>query len=191
MSWPAISIEHSLDNIPSVCCDNYQGGALAARALIDGGSKCPVVVGQAPVASRFPPQHRHQGFWDECERSGITSFNFTFQEKEILSGDFEINLIAYIKAHPMIDGIFATSDVIAAKIFVALWENGIASPKDVQVVGFDGIDISEYLKITTISQPIQHMGEVSVDLLLKRIEGQPVPDHTVLPVSLIKRNSTY
>lgn len=43
---------------------------------------------------------------------------------------------------------------------------------------------------STISQPIQEMGECAVEMLIKKIEGKIAPEKLTLPVKLIQRSST-
>ena len=91
--------------------------------------------------------------------------------------------------HPGIDGIFATGDVLAACIIYILRQSHHNSI-NVRIIGFNGIDISEYLDISTIAQPIQQMGELAVEVLIKRMENALMPERSILPTLLIRRSST-
>jgi LacI family transcriptional regulator len=66
-------------------------------------------------------------------------------------------------------------------------------PEDVSVVGFDDIQSAAYHNpsLTTIRQPLQHMGAVAARILLQRIRGQEAYQDTVpiLP-ELVIREST-
>ena len=57
-------------------------------------------------------------------------------------------------------------------------------------MGYDGLEISELLDITTVSQPIYEMGECAVELLVKKINGKLVQERSILPVKLVERGST-
>ncbi len=186
---PMVSIERTIDHVPSVSCDNYRGGILAAQTLISGGSKHPVLFGNR-VAKYMPARLRYKGFRDECQRVGVEFHEYLIDEEDLFASNFRKNIDDLLRDHPDIDAIFATSDVLAARAYVQFLDNNRTAPNDFQVVGFDGIDISDYFNITTIAQPIRQMGEFSVEMLLKRIEGQMVPEQSILPVSLITRNST-
>ena len=61
------------------------------------------------------------------------------------------------------DGIFASSDLIAS----------LTTPT-----------------ISTIHQPIKEMAEATIDLLINAAEGKTVAKRTLLPVSLVEREST-
>lgn len=91
-----------------------------------------------------------------------------------------------------IDGILASSDVIASQVLQCAAAEGIRVPEDLAVVGFDDtlIATTTIPNLTTIHQPIREMAQAAVQLLISATEGRVVPTRTVLPVSLIVRGST-
>lgn len=186
---PMVSIERTIENVPSVCCDNYHGGVIAAQTLINGGSKHPLIFSNT-VVDYMPARLRYLGFHDECKRSGIQSYEFLIDKEDLFAESFHKNLEKLIKKYPDVDGIFATSDVLAARALLSFLDRGRSAPDDFQIVGFDGIDTSDYFNITTIAQPIKQMGEFSVEMLIKRIDGKMVPNQSILPVTLINRRTT-
>ncbi len=89
--------------------------------------------------------------------------------------------------------IFAVSDELAIGAIRALYEAGLAVPGDVSVVGFDDIDISEYLTpaITTIRQPIQEMGGKTAEIMSDLIAGTKQNEgSTVFGFELVLRESS-
>lgn len=72
-----------------------------------------------------------------------------------------------------ITAVFVTSDIMAIGAGKAILSRGFKIPEDISVVGFDGIDYSLYFhpSITTIMQPVEAMGEKSIDLLLDLINN--------------------
>jgi len=186
---PMISIERTVENIPSVCCDNYMGGVLAAQTLIKGGCKHPLLFGNT-VVEYMPAKLRHLGFHDECKRQGVESYEFLLDREDLFAENFHRNLDKLIRKFPDVDGIFATSDVLAVRALKSLQDRGRSAPDDFQIVGFDGIDTSDYFNITTIAQPIKQMGEFSVEMLIKRINGKMIPNQSILPVTLLSRRTT-
>lgn len=186
---PMVSIERTIENLPSVSCDNYQGGVLAAQILINGGCNHPLVFGNK-TGEYFPARFRYQGFRDECQRCGVEYREYLLDEDDLFAESFARNMNVIIDENRTLDGIFATSDVLAARAYMNFLDKGLSTPKDFQLIGFDGIDISDYFNISTIAQPIKQMGEFSLEILLKRISGQIVPNQSILPVLPIKRGST-
>ena len=65
-------------------------------------------------------------------------------------------------------------------------------PADVAVVSCDDIPFAEFLTppLTTVRVPLAETGRQAVELLLRSIAGEPVPEKTpLLPVELIVRSS--
>ncbi len=90
------------------------------------------------------------------------------------------------------NAIFAINDEIAIGLYRGIEEAGLKIPEDISVVGYDDIDLSEYIypKLTTIHQPAFEMGTNAAQMIIKRIENQNQPIQRIsLPVSLVERNS--
>lgn len=69
---------------------------------------------------------------------------------------------------------------------------GLRVPADVAVVSCDDIPFAEFLTppLTTVRLPLAETGRQAVELLLRSIAGEPVPEKTpLLPVELIVRGS--
>ncbi|WP_099203774.1 LacI family DNA-binding transcriptional regulator [Scatolibacter rhodanostii] len=186
---PLVSIERTIDDIPSISCDNYKGGVLAAQELIASGCEHLLLIGNRIVSEHLPAYLRYKGFRDECQRTGKAYSEHYIDSEDIFGKNLDKNVKDIIKRYPLTDGIFATSDVLAAHLFNSLG-NSQEFPKRYKLVGFDGLDISEYCGISTIAQPIRQMGELAVDVLIKRINESLVAERYILPVSLIRRKTS-
>ena len=55
--------------------------------------------------------------------------------------------------------MFAASDTQAFGVMQAARERGIRVPEDLSVIGFDDIEMAEYLNLTTIHQPLFELGQ--------------------------------
>jgi DNA-binding LacI/PurR family transcriptional regulator len=87
--------------------------------------------------------------------------------------------------------LFVASDVQAAGALEAAKLLGIEVPDDLSVIGFDGIELSELLGLSTIQQPMQQMGEFGVRKLIELIEEpQQSPELLRFGTTLIVRNTT-
>lgn len=65
-------------------------------------------------------------------------------------------------------------------------------PEDIQVIGFDGVKLSEereYL-MTTIRQPLETMAKVAVEQIMNAINGDPIDYKTIIPVTFIEGSTT-
>jgi DNA-binding LacI/PurR family transcriptional regulator len=86
--------------------------------------------------------------------------------------------------------VFAVSDMLAVGAIKAFRRAHMRVPEDIAVVGFDDIPIAEVFEpaLTTIAQPMQELGAVAVELLLKRLAGE-WPESRILPYTLKLRES--
>jgi LacI family transcriptional regulator len=74
-----------------------------------------------------------------------------------------------------------------------LKDEGLRVPEDVSVVGFDDIEIADYMipRLTTIRQPLEEMGGQTARTLHRAITGNPLSNQEqILPYKLIIREST-
>lgn len=68
--------------------------------------------------------------------------------------------------------IFATNDIAAIGAYRAAKKKGIRIPEDLSLIGFDDIEASSHLEtpLTTVSQPIDKMGKMAVNILVEKSE---------------------
>ena len=87
--------------------------------------------------------------------------------------------------------IFAASDTQAIGVLEATQDADLQVPKDISVIGYDDIEIAEYLHLSTIRQPLFASGVEGVGLLLESMANPPLAPHRVLlPVELVVRGTT-
>ena len=90
------------------------------------------------------------------------------------------------------DAIFAINDRMAETVMACLKDKGISVPQEMAVVGYDNIELSQYLDVplTTVDRDSAEMGQVAMELLLERIAGKrTTPRHIALPTKLVVRES--
>lgn len=87
--------------------------------------------------------------------------------------------------------LFVASDIQAVGTLEAARQLGISVPNELSVIGYDGIELSEILGLSTIQQPLQQMGELGVRKLMGLIEEpQQPPELLRFGTTLIVRNTT-
>ncbi|WP_162255804.1 substrate-binding domain-containing protein, partial [Liquorilactobacillus vini] len=89
--------------------------------------------------------------------------------------------------------IFAIDDEIALGLYRGFIENNIKIPEDFSIVGYDDIEIDNYIfpKLTSVKQPTKEIGIQAAKLLIKRINNPKKNEQFIkLSVKLIIRNST-
>ena len=119
----------------------------------------------------------------------------------ILQGDFSLECGCALTAAllrpsgrpPPFNAIFAANDMMALGALKALRQAGVATPGEVEVIGYDDIPFARLVDppLTTVAQPAREMGAASAELLLKLIAGQPPRRKTVvMKPRLAPRGST-
>jgi LacI family transcriptional regulator len=166
------------------------GGYLATRYLIEQGHRRIGLI-TGPL-DKLPAQSRQKGYQQALDEAGIP-----FQQEYVVAGDFEFTggisgmhqLLAL--AEPP-SAVFAGNDVSAVGVYQALYRAGLTVPQDISVVGYDDIELAQYLTppLTTIHQPQEDLCRQAVDTLLDRIQGaDDAPRIISLEPTLILRES--
>ncbi len=93
---------------------------------------------------------------------------------------------------PDMTAVFCISDVVAIGACRAIADNGRKIPKDISVLGFDGIDNDMYYipRLSTVRQPVDQMAQETVSRLFDLIEGKGKPESVLLPAELVVGEST-
>jgi DNA-binding LacI/PurR family transcriptional regulator len=88
--------------------------------------------------------------------------------------------------------VFAYNDRLAVGVYQAIRAARLSVGRDVSVVGFDDVSLTEWLDppLTSVRQPRREMGRIAVEVLLKAVEGKPAPELVVVQPSLVVRAST-
>ncbi len=165
--------------------DHYEGGRLAAEHLLECGCRKMVCLrGPQQISSA---KERYTGYEDVCKEHGI--------QPNIIECDysFEEGLRAteeMLERYPDADGIIACNDMVAISAYKVLNRRGISVPEQVQIVGFDNIQLAELVtpELTTIAQPIREMGIKAVErIVFKDVQHEK---ETIFKMKLIVRETT-
>lgn len=188
---PIINLEREeKSETATIQCDNYQGGVLAAEHLADSGCRHLLHFGGIQ-GKNMPADRRADGFLDVCKRRGITGDILMSDEESYDSMHYEAYIARGLQQYPKTDGIFASSDLIAAQVIRGLHAVKKKVPEDVKVIGFDDTVIASLTTpaITTIHQPVREMALLAMDYIERSWKGEVIPNMTTLPVSLVERES--
>ena len=197
LNLPIVSFDHAISkNIPLVTSDNLTGGKLASELLIKKNCEnLAYLYGGigGPHHTALLASDRFQGFLEGVKISGKN--NITIQTQELNTSNTEklvTEIITFLNEHPNVDGVFASSDIIASFVIQACYRLKKSIPKDIKIIGYDNVEISNLVSppLTTIGQPIEKMSELTIELLINQIEGNEVPLLNSLPVLLIERETT-
>lgn len=192
LNVPLITIERFLEHgTASIECDNRQGGKMAAQHLVEKGCKQVIYLGGV-VDVRMPADEREEGFSAVCEEEKIHYISIKTDTRMYNALEYHPFIEEILEKNPEVDGIFASSDVIAAQVIQVCAKKQIRIPEELKLIGFDDVNIAELTtpSITTIHQPIKEMAKLAISHLKEASQGQLVPRRTALPVTLIKRETT-
>jgi len=187
---PFVSLDRYFDKkVSYVTSDNYEGGKLAARKLLEHGARSLAYVGSY---SKYPngTMLRRDGFRDYLENIGIDYKEIFLQEP---INDFTPYILEMLKVHPKIDGIFCHTDLLLLKLRKILNQYGYRVPEDIQLIGFDGMNLSSDLPlgISTIAQPVEQLANGAVDLVLRKIADPSLKNEAKMyPVRYVDGNTT-
>ena len=81
------------------------------------------------------------------------------------------------------DAIYAATDTMAVGVLAALGERGLSVPRDVAIVGFDGLPRAPITqpRLTTVVQPVEDVGRAAVQTLIGDVAP---PQLVILPTHL-------
>lgn len=135
---------------------------------------------------------RLKGFKEALEEN---NYNFS-EDDNILIGNYDTES-AYRETKKLlserkdITAIFAISDRMAIGVAKAVLDSGLKIGEDISIIGFDGMDISEFYNpgITTVRQPKQLMAIKSIKHLFNLINQREGHKHLLLDTKLVKRES--
>lgn len=188
LNIPVISVDHLInETIPSVSSNNEDGGALAAKTLINGGAKNFLLL-RGP-SFLITSQERTIGFLDVLEEHDCT---YNIHDFDLVEPDAEF-IYQQLKNNKEIDAIFAMSDTLALIALGCLQKLGRKVPEEVQLVGFDDAPFTKWTNpaITTVSQSVKYMGGETVNTLIKLINNEELPNpHRLIDVKLKVRETT-
>jgi len=99
-----------------------------------------------------------------------------------------------LAADPEVTAVFCANDELALGLIRAMHEQGRRVPRDVSVVGFDGLAVGEYSfpPLTTVRQDFKRHGREMVGLVLEQADSGPLDGSRsiIIPTELLVRGST-
>jgi LacI family sucrose operon transcriptional repressor len=191
LNKPIVTFDRKIADIPYVSSDNYQGGKLAAELLIRKGCRSVAHI-SGDLSLDLLSNKRTEAFRDTLRAHNIEPVIIQLGADSFDRSSYNAILSSLFDNHKHLDGIFASSDIIAMNIIKLATARGISIPDDLKLIGYDDISFAELSNpaLTTIRQPIKEMSRLAVELLLKQINGEPVDKEHTLPVTLVERSST-
>jgi LacI family transcriptional regulator len=189
--FPIVVLDRNLknDHVLRVEVDNLQGGYLATEFLIKKGySKIAYVSG--PDNSR-DNRMRLIGYMEAMKDYGIHCHpKWKFSGDYTRDGGYRATKVMIAQGE-LPEAVFYANDEMALGGMQAFTECAINVPEDVSIVGFDDIQLAEYISpaLTTIRQPKYEAGALSGHLIFQKLAGNRVKMYNKLSTELIERGS--
>lgn len=183
----------SLSFINRVIVDDVEGGYKATRHLIDlGHRKIGYISDRLDNPFNFTSSRdRYIGYRQALEEACI-EFTEEYHRQET-HGRYEARELAsqMLELPEPPTAFFAASDTQAIGVLESARNKGLSVPGEVSIIGYDDIEVAEYLGLTTIRQLLFESGQLGVELLLEAL-GRPStePVCKTLPTELIIRQTT-
>jgi DNA-binding LacI/PurR family transcriptional regulator len=178
-------------SVPTVGSNNWNGGLLAARHLLDlGHRRIAVISGPQDVL---------------CSQARVAGFRFGHDEAGLVVdpslvryGNFYLTAgyqhgMELLSLPDRPTAIFAGSDMQAMGVLRAARRLGIEVPAQLSVIGYDNLPVSAWTDpaLTTVNQPLRDMASTAARMLLDLARGiQPASTRFDLVTELVLREST-
>lgn len=180
--------------VPSVSVDNYAAAKEATEYLLSLGHRKIAIL--SAENNHISTGLRERGYRDAMTGAGISP-DPAWQTKADPVYSFPSGLARareLLALHDRPTAVFCISDILAMSVIYAAYEAGRQVPRDLTVVGFDGIDYTAMQRplITTVAQPMYELGRRSTEILLQALGAEEVPAarRVFLPHRLTIRESS-
>ncbi|GGD47760.1 LacI family DNA-binding transcriptional regulator [Paenibacillus nasutitermitis] len=176
----------------SVIIDDYHAAYDAARYLAGLGHTRIAFIG-GDMRDVTSGQSRYLGYRNALEDSGIAVDDdyIRFGDYKPRSGYDRMKELLDVSPRPT--AVFAVSDDMAAGAMNCIHDQKLSVPEDISVIGFDGSQLTELVRprLSSMEQPIEDMGRVTVDSLFDLIQGnEKAPkEDLILQHQLVVRDS--
>jgi LacI family transcriptional regulator len=192
---PVVLIDTQHPSLTSVTEDSVQGGDNATQHLIELGHTRIAYVSDIlhdPLAHNYTAsRNRLMGYRHALERASI-AFNpeyhcFCHHDRPTTRA-----MMRNVLTQPdRPTAVFAASDTQALGVMEAARDLGLCVPEDLSVVGYDDIEIAEYVGLTTMRQALFESGQRGAELMLQMLDGQITAPHAErLATDLVVRRTT-
>lgn len=175
--------------IDSVLIENFHGAYCAVEHLLKQKPKSLLLL-TGPLGNH-DTQERLKGAQQAIQDAPYK------MDLSILNGDFLLEggrriFEEYIqKQGTFPDAIFAFNDAMALGVLDVLHDTPKQIPEDIQIIGFDDIVFAQYLGLSTVSVPMQQIGEEATRLVVERIKDKDATSNSItLKTSLVARKTT-
>lgn len=184
-------LRHSTKQAYIVDTDNFAGGYMATKHLIDLGHR--QIATLTCTLDEF--MDRTNGYKEALREAGIPFDPSLVMRSEADYDSSYEQIASHLDVFRRATALFAQYDVGAISSMSALYDHGLKVPDDVSVVGLDGLDVGAMYRpaLTSVCQPSADLARNAVDRLLEVVNvpsAHIVQGKVYLRPDLIVRGST-
>ena len=188
---PIVLLDRGHPSLPAITIDDIEGGRMAAEHLLALGHRSIAFLGdeEENLFGFDSSAHRREGFEAALAVAGAPlapEWNLRRPHGRDAARDAAAELLAQC---PRPTAVFATSDVQAIGVMEAAQAAGMTVPDDLSVIGFDDVEAAGYTGLTTVAQPLEEIGALGAELMLRAISGVAVESRR-MPLAIVERSST-
>jgi DNA-binding LacI/PurR family transcriptional regulator len=183
----------SLTSLNRVITDDVAGGCTATQHLIDlGHTRIGFISDLIDTPFNFTSSRdRLKGYRKALKSAGIPFRPDYHAQGE--HGRYEARRLAHemLQLPDRPTAILAASDTQALGVLEGAQDLSLRVPEDLSVIGYDDIEIAEYMGLTTVRQLLYESGKRGVELLLEVLADPMAPPLCeTMPTELIVRHTT-
>ena len=162
---------HERQGISTISVDNYAGGKLATKHLIEQG--CQNIAHITGPLDWWEARQRMSAWKKTLQDAGKEVSESQWREGNWSSSSGEVTFLKLLDTFPQMDGIFAGNDQMALSVLHIAHQHGIRIPQDLAVVGFDNFAESAYFwpSLTTINYNHYELGCRAVQEVVQQIDA--------------------
>ncbi len=194
---PTVVVDRAVAGLDAdlVRVDNTGGARLATEHLLGLGHR-RIACLAGPLAFEVS-RARVAGWREALAAAGITPAPGWLVEGPYSPAQGHAATLGLLADHPEITAICAGNDLLGIGALRAAAERGVAVPRQLSVIGFDGIELGGFVHpgLSSVGEDIRAIGERAAAVLIERIRRsasrQPSPlRELVVTPALILREST-
>jgi LacI family transcriptional regulator len=191
---PLVLVVRSVDDVmaDTVEIDNVYAGAVAAEHLYQlGHRRIGLVMGPKNTSTS---RDRAKGVLSWFKDAGLPTDAISVVWCEYTTEAGYSSAVSMLNEPMTVTAIVAGNDTIALGVLEAAKRRGIQVPDQLSIIGFDDMPLagSPLIGLTSIRQPVESMARTAARRLVERIRvgGMGAPVHDVLPIQLVRRDTT-
>lgn len=158
------------EDMDYIITDGFGGMTQMTELLLEQGYRDLMFVGTLTATQNITD--RYLGYCKALEKAGIQEAQTqVLPDRDLVNGDYRIDIEL---PERLPEAFVCNCDKTATVLIEKLMSRGIRVPEDVSVVGFDDYkaQLTGDLKVTTYENDEKVIAQISMNTLLKRIEGR-------------------